>query len=221
MMPTQQWAVKSKNRSMQVGDRVVVTNSIKNGLIELKPMDSGVIVYLEDQSRATVWFRHFGCFVDDPIIRVLQVYANNKQNGNLDGMTVELEKESLAIEYKDSQREDFYHITVWEDKALDIPFFQVNNKYRVQPSIEQKNAQSEWEPMYKYDLWQIIDIIEYGFNEWIKEVVLRDVLKEGKEVSTYLNLSDESCKEIDAKKKELELACAKATGVFYDFAKRA
>lgn len=221
--------IRSKRRDMEVGDRIVMIEPVSNGLIELKPMDTGSIIYLQNQVKATVWFRHIGDFIQEPIVQALEVDISYNRNGKLDGLTVELQRGSFATKYQPSshKRSEFYvsmdEVTVDEEKMIDVPFFVLNEQYRQPSSSQKRNANGEWEQCYQYELWQLINIINEGFNNWVEHnKKTRKVTKSEKESGEYpsdwdTRLTDESCELILAKKHETELAFAKATGIYYEF----
>ncbi|MGH0641393.1 hypothetical protein BKK42_07390 [Bacillus cereus] len=214
-------AVRSKRKEMEIGDRVVLINEIKNGVIEIPPLEEGRIIDLRNQVEANVWFYGIGHFRTEPISEALQLDTSFHKNGKLQGIVLELKRESFAIKHQ--YNEKFERHTVNEDKALTIPFFEKHDDYRF-PSNTQKNVGGgKFETIYQYYLNYIIDAVEDGFEEWVNSALkTREIEEHEKESGEYPEewercLTDESNDLFFKKQRELELAFAKATGVYYNF----
>lgn len=226
--------VRANYRDMEVGERIVMVEPVKNGLIELNPMDEGKIIYLQNQVEATVWFRHIGHYSSESIVQALEVDTNIHKNGRMDGITVQLKRSSFAVKYNpysEKQHSKYAHliqpsfdeVTVNEQKALNIPFFVINENYRQPSCLQMKNANGDFETTYQYELGQVVNIVNDGFTGWVEQnTETRPITEDEKENGNYPDhwetcLTEESSNKVDFKKRELELAFAKATGVFYEF----
>lgn len=212
--------VRFKRREMQSGDRIVVLDNINNGLISLKPFDEGSIIYLQNQVKATIWFRQFGRYSNDVISKALEVDTSFTKNPKLDGLTLELKRESFALKY---QYQGFDDITVDEDKASSIPFFKNNDELKLPSNFQRNVGNGVFETIHQYLLRDLIDMLSDGFDEWVKNnTKSRKIRKSEKENGDYPEhwdtvLTEESQNHFYHKKAELELSFAKATGVFYEF----
>jgi hypothetical protein len=212
--------IRFKRKEMETGDAIVVIKPIQNGLIELKPFDTGRIVYLQNQVKATVWFRHIGQYANNSISKSLEVDTSYGKDGRLDGLTLELKQENFAIKYRYEGCND---VTVDEDKALGIPFFVINDSKRIPSNMQRNSGNGVFERLYQYLLIDIIDDVSDSFSAWVKNnTKSRKVRKSEKENGDYPDhwdtvLTDKSQELFNEKKQELELAFAKSTGVFYEF----
>lgn len=220
-MQTATKKVRFKRKEMEVGDRVILISDIENGLIKLKPFDEGSIIYLQNQVKATIWFRNIGHYATEPITKALQLDTSFYKNGKLDGVTVELKRESFAIKHR--YNSDFEGIVINEDKALTIPFFAKNEEYRMPSSMHRNVGEGVFEIVHQYYLNNIIDIVADGFEDWVnKTLKMRKIKKREKENGDFPEhwdtcLTDESNNLFYQKKYELELAFSKATGIYYEF----
>lgn len=213
---------KSYNKHMEVGDRIVLLEPIENGLIKLKQFDEGRIIHLQNQVQATVWFRGIGHYANDDITKVLQLDTSFYKNGKLDGITVQLKRRSFAIKHQYFNTY-FENLVVDEDKALTIPFFEKDEQHRQPSNMSRNVGNGQFEKVYQYDLNRIIDVVNDGFEEWVKNnTKTRKIRKSEKENGDFPYdwdrcLTDESSAKFYKKKEEVEIAFAKAIGIFYEF----
>jgi hypothetical protein len=208
-------------KRMEVGDRIILLEEMNNGLITIKQFAFGQIIYLQNQIEATIWFRGFGQFHSESITNALDLDTSFYKNGKMDGITVSLKRDSFAIKHNYTN-EEFRKMVVEEDKALTIPFVAMDEVHR-KPSNMSRNVNGVFETVYQYDLERLIDVVSDSFQDWTeKNTKTRKIRKSEKENGDFPEdwdrcLTDESNNKFYNKKQEIELAFARATGVFYEF----
>ncbi|PKR82423.1 hypothetical protein [Heyndrickxia camelliae] len=213
--------IRSKLAEIIDGSYIVVLEKVNNGLINLNEFDTGKIIHHQNQVEATIWFRHFGQYATDNISKALGTGTSYGKKGGLDGLAIKLKRESFAIKY--NYRHEHNTVTVNEERAITIPFFEVDQKLRQSSNFSKRNKFGEFEPMHLYYLEDIVDCIESEFAGWVEEnLKTREISDEEKENGDFPQewdtcLTDESNELFAEKKSQLELAFAKATGVFYEF----
>ena len=209
-------------RDMDVDDRIVILDEIKNGLIHVRPFDEGNIVHLQNQWKAIIWFRHFGAYAQDAIGKALEIESGFNQGGAFAGLALEIERKNFAIKHKPFDSK-FDQITVTEDEAMTIPYFRVNENMRIETSRMKNVGGGQFERIYCYGLNDVIHMVGDGFAEWVEEnLSTRKIKKWEKENGDYPEewdtcLTDESNERFDEERYKTQLAFARATGVFYSF----
>lgn len=209
-------------KKMELGDRIVLLQEIQNGLIELKPFATGQIIHLQNQIEATVWIIGFGQYSNEAIVKALELDTSFYKNGKLDGITVRLKRNSFAIKHS-YYNEEFRKILVDEGKALTIPFVAKDEIHRKPSNMSRNVGSGVFETIYQYDLERLIDVVSDAFQDWTeKNTKTRKIRKSEKENGDFPYdwdrcLTDESSNKFYEKKHEIELAFAKATGIFCEF----
>ncbi|UNA01446.1 hypothetical protein MG295_00029 [Bacillus phage vB_BcgM] len=200
----------------EIGQRVVTTEKIVNGLIEIEPLTEGVIVYHPNQVKATVWFRSLNGKTNKVIRNALQTDNSFYKNGALDGLSLEIKRESLA--HKLGYGSDMYYIAVDKRELVDLPFFNGEGL----PEIDTRwyNGNEKYKANVVRD---IIEVIDDNFHSWVSdELEERVITPEEHENGEYPDewtfvYTEESMDKFYAKKEEIELAFATATGVYTEF----
>ncbi|AEW47259.1 hypothetical protein BCB4_0025 [Bacillus phage B4] len=200
----------------EVGQRVVTTEKIVNGLIEVEPLTEGVIVYHSNQVEATVWFRSLSPKAESAINKELKTNRYFGFNGQVDGITLRVSRQSLA--HKLCWGSDMYYIAVDKRALVDLPLF---NGLGL-PEIDTRwyNGSEKYKAHVVRD---IITVIDDKFVGWVeKELELRPISPEEREDEDYPDdwtfvYTDESMDKYYEKKDEIELAFSKATGLYIEF----
>ncbi|QVW28838.1 hypothetical protein [Bacillus phage SWEP1] len=200
----------------EVGQRVVTTQKIVNGVIEIEPLTEGVIVYCQNQVKATVWFRSLNGKTNKAIRNALQIDTSFYKNGALDGLSLEIKRDSLA--HKLGWGSDMYYIAVDKRALVDLPLFNGEGL----PEIDTRwyNGNEKYKANVVRD---IITVIDDNFCDWVSdELELRPITEEEREDENYPDdwtfvYTDESMDKYYEKKDEIELAFAKATGLYIEF----
>lgn len=209
------------NKEMEVGDSVVLLSDIENGLIKLKQFDKGVIVHRQNQVSASVWFRDVGQYANDDVFKALQLDMGFKQKSKMDGIVLDLPRDTFAIVLNNSK--DFDNISIWESKLENIPFFKHVDAYRFPTNFQKNIGNGVFKTECQYYIRDVEDIINSNFIDWTRETLkTRKITKSEKESGDYPYdwdncLTTESEELFDKKKKEVDLAFAKSTGYYYDF----
>lgn len=212
---------RSTHKDMAIDDRVVVIEEVDNGLLKLKPFDEGKIIDLNGQVSACVWFRGIGTYYEEPVSKALKLDIGLHKNGRLQGVVMELKRSSFALKHRFGG--EFDAIWVDEDKALTIPFFEINEREREYSNRSVNVGGGVFERIFHYPLKYVIGAVEEAFTEWVKETLqTRKVTEQEKEDGNFPDhwdncLTEESNQAFYKKQKEVELAFAKATGVYYTF----
>jgi len=200
----------------EVGQRVVTTKKIVNGVIEIEPLTEGVIVYCGNQVKATVWFRSLNGRTNKAIREALKTDNSFYKNGALDGLSLEIKRDALA--HKLGWGSDMYYIAVDKRALVDLPLFNGEGL----PEIDTRwyNGNEKYKANVVRD---IITVIDDNFCDWVSdELELRPISPEEREDENYPDdwtfvYTDESMDKYYEKKDEVELAFAKATGLYIEF----
>ncbi|QDH49726.1 hypothetical protein BEYONPHE_39 [Bacillus phage Beyonphe] len=200
----------------EIGQRVVTTKKIVNGLIEIEPLTEGVIVYHPNQVKATVWFRSLNGKTNKAIRNALQTDTSFYKNGALDGLSLEIKRDTLA--HKLGFGSDMYYMAVDKRALVDLPLFNGEGL----PEIDTRwyNGSEKYKANIVRD---IIEVIDDNFANWISDNLEDRVLTvEEQESDEYPEgwtfvYTEESMDKFYKKKEEIELAFSKATGVYKEF----
>lgn len=200
----------------EVGQRVVTTQKIVNGVIEIEPLKEGVIVHCGNQVKATVWFRSLNCKTNKAIREALKTDNSFYKNGALDGLSLEIKRDALA--HKLGWGSDMYYIAVDKRALVDLPLFNGEGI----PEIDTRwyNGNEKYKANVVRD---IITVIDDNFCDWVSdELELRPITEDEREDENYPDdwtfvYTDESMDKYYEKKDEIELAFAKATGLSIEF----
>ncbi|QEM43089.1 hypothetical protein CHOTACABRAS_35 [Bacillus phage Chotacabras] len=200
----------------EVGQRVVTTKKIVNGLIEVEPLTEGVIVYHSNQVKATVWFRSLNGKTNKAIRNALQTDTSFHKNGALDGLSLEIKRDSLA--HKIGYASDMYYIAVDKRALVDLPLFNGEGL----PEIDTRwyNGNEKYKANVVRD---IIEVIDDNFCEWVSDeleerLITTDEHENGEYPEDWTHVyTDESMDKYYEKKEEVELAFAKTTGLYTEF----
>jgi len=200
----------------EVGQRVVTTKKIVNGLIEVEPLTEGVIVYHSNQVKATVWFRSLNGKTNKAIRNALQTDMSFYKNGALDGLSLEIKRDSLA--HKLGYASDMYYIAIGKDELVDLPLFSSEGL----PEVETRwyNGNEKYKANVVRD---IIEVIDDNFCEWVSDeleerLITTDEHENGEYPEDWTHVyTDESMDKYYEKKEEVELAFAKTTGLYTEF----
>jgi len=200
----------------EVGQRVVTTKKIVNGLIEVEPLTEGVIVYHSNQVKATVWFRSLNGKTNKAIRNALQTDMSFYKNGALDGLSLEIKRDSLA--HKLGYASDMYYSAIGKDALVDLPFFSSEGL----PEVETRwyNGNEKYKANVVRD---IIEVIDDNFCEWVSDeleerLITTDEHENGEYPEDWTHVyTDESMDKYYEKKEEVELAFAKTTGLYTEF----
>lgn len=196
------------------GQKVVIINKLKNGLIEIEPSTSGTIVYNPNQTRATVWI-HSTLSVDN-IIR--DAFQTEDKWFNADvrpsGLSVSVKREHFAHLY----HYDFDNMKIDKRLLEDVPLFKGDGLKEVDLRWFNGN-----EPYKGYLLWEVRNRVDDLFCEWVEnELETRKITKDEIENEEYPEgwefvYTDNSMDKYWSMKEELEIAFAKATNVYVEF----
>ncbi|WP_176543199.1 hypothetical protein [Bacillus thuringiensis] len=212
---------RGTHKDMAINDRVVVIEEVDNGLLKLEPFEEGKIIDLRGQVSAGVWFRGIGIYHDEPVTKALDLDIGLHKNGRLHGVVMELKRSSFAIRHRFGG--EFDGLWIDEDKALTVPFFEKNEHEREFSNRSVNVGGGVFERIYHYPLPYIIGAVEEAFAEWVKQNLEMQKVTEQDREDRNLPSEWETCLTEKAndmfyeKSKEIELAFAKATGVYYRF----
>ncbi|AGT13566.1 hypothetical protein TROLL_41 [Bacillus phage Troll] len=201
---------------LEVGQRVVTTKKIVNGVIEIEPLTEGVIVYCQNQVKATVWFRSLNGKTNKAIRNALQTDTSFYKNGALDGLSLEIKRDTLA--HKLGWGSDMYYIAVDKRALVDLPLFNGEGL----PEIDTRwyNGNEKYKANVVRD---IITVMDDNFCEWVSdELEERLITTEEHENGEYPDdwthvYTEDSMDKYYEKKEEVELAFAKTTGLYTEF----
>lgn len=196
------------------GQKVVIINKLKNGLIEIEPSTSGTIVYNPNQTRATVWV-HSNLSVDNTIRDAFQT-EDKWFNADVrpSGLSVSVKREHFAHLYQYA----FDDMKI--DKRLMENFPLFNGEGLKEVDLRWFNGN---EPYKGYFLWEVRNRVDDLFCEWVeKEIETRKITQGEIENEEYLEgwefvCTDNSMDKYWSMKEELEIAFAKATNVYVEF----
>lgn len=196
------------------GQKVVIINKLKNGLIEIEPSTSGTIVYNPDQTRATVWV-HSTLSVDNTIRDAFQT-EDKWFNADVRpcGLSVSVKREHFAHVYQ----YDFDNMKIDKRLMEGVPLFKGDGLKEVDMHWFNGN-----EPYKGYLLWELRNRVDDLFCEWLdKELETRELTPDEIESGEYPEdwefvYTNDSMDKYWEMKEALEIAFAKATNVYVYF----
>lgn len=212
---------RSSHKNMEMGDRIVVIEEVRNGLLQLNPLDEGRIVDLRGQVSAGIWFRGIGQYHTEPVAQALELETHFHKKGRLHGVVMELDRKYFALRHRYGGA--FDEIWIDEDRALTIPFFAVNEDTREKSNWSVNAGGGVLTAIYHYPFPYVMQAIDEAFAGWTeKHTKMRTLTEEERNSGEYPShwetaLTEESNEAFHKKKAEVELAFAKATGVYVPF----
>lgn len=212
--------MKFTTKRMALSDRIVMIEEVKNGHIQLDLLDKGHIVSLQNQIEATALF-YMSSTKHHEMKKALQVQSNYGTNGKLRGFAVELNRKSFAIHYEGN--DTFDNISVEVKEAESIPFFSDIQVPSYPSRWSLRNEEGEMENMRCIRLYDLKEALEDAFGDWVKNhTTSREITEEEKEDGEFPDgwdfcLTDTSLNDYYKEKHKLELAFAKATGIYVAF----
>ncbi|RXZ78048.1 hypothetical protein EBB07_28750 [Paenibacillaceae bacterium] len=203
---------KGKYLQIKNGDRIVLNSELNDGVINLKKLSEGKIVYHQNQVEADIWFYNMKTrYWDNPIRQVLAV-----KDLRLEGLVFNLKKEYFSVLY---QWREHTEIQIDSREVMKIPFFKENDSIEKIPSSWYENN----ERVINYKLSDIIEIINDEFSQWVSEnLKTRKVYKYEKENGEYPEdwdrvYTEGSMKTYWEKRNEIEEAFRKVTKLHNEF----
>jgi hypothetical protein len=219
LIQTEKETVSWVHRDFDIGDWIVLNESVTNGVIELKEFQGGKIVYSQNKVEASVWF-HVGTNFNEPINRALDIDGKFGKSGFFDGVVLKIKSNNFAVKH-DYQKHG--QITIDETKALAIPFFTYDEENRLPTRSWRNVGGGEMVQNYVYKLERIVDVVDDAFHDWVNvNCKFRKIRKAEREDDFFPEgcthtLTDESLVLYDKKRKELEMTFMKVTGVYKEF----
>lgn len=212
---------RSAHKDMEIGDRIVVIEEVRNGLLQLNPLDEGKIVDLRGQVSAGVWFRHVGQYHNEPVSQALELETHFHKKGRLHGVVMELDRKYFALRHRYGGT--FDDVWVDEDRAVTIPFFEMDEQEREKSNRSVNVGGGVFKAIYQYPFPYVMQVVDEAFTEWTeKHSKTRRLTEEERDSGEYPShwetaLTEESSEAFHKKKDEVEIAFAKATGVYVPF----
>ena len=196
------------------GQKVVIINKLKNGLIEIEPTTSGTIVYNPNQTRATVWV-HSTLSVDNTIRDAFQT-EDKWFNADVrpSGLSVSVKREHFAHLYQ----YDFDDMKIDKRLMENVPLF--NGEGLKEVDMRWFNGDA---PYKGYLLWDVRNRVDDLFYEWVmEELETRKITQDEIDNEEYPEgwefvYTQDSMDKYWIMKETLEIAFAKATNVYVEF----
>jgi len=207
--------IPSKRKALEEGQRIKLLQPLEIGVVKIKEFEEGRVVHVPNQIKATIWFPLLAWHSQSDVRKALKLPHSLGHKEDMHGMTFSLPRESFAIMY---DYRSFDEVTISEEDALSLPFFQKDDELRKPSTWFQGN-----ERQYLYFLTKVINVIDTELAEWVKNNTesepVTDEITENRNIPSEWEycLTEKSQDIFNTKQQEVELAFARTTGVYVSF----